>query len=79
MKALLVALGAGLGAPARYLLDQMIPKAKGIPWATLLVNTLGSFILGWIILRGTSWSLLLGTGFAGALDRKSTRLNSSHT
>ena len=78
MKALLVALGAGLGAPARYLLDQMIPKAKGIPWATLLVNTLGSFILGWIILRGTSWSLLLGTGFAGAFTTWSTFAMETH-
>lgn len=78
MKALLVALGAGLGAPARYVLDQMIPKSKGIPWATLLVNTLGSFILGWIILRGTSWSLLLGTGFAGAFTTWSTFAMETH-
>lgn len=45
--AILVALGGGLGATARFLLDSAIPaemKAR-FPWGTWLINVSGSFIL----------------------------------
>ena len=71
MTALLVALGAAVGAPLRYLTDVVL-KARfgdGFPWGTLAVNVAGSFLLGllagWPAPAGVT--ALLGTGFCGAL------------
>ena len=48
MRALLIALGAGIGAPARYLIDKEVKKIHRslIPLETLAINTVGSFVLG---------------------------------
>ena len=67
MSWLLVALGAAVGAPLRYvaavLLDGRLPRG------TILVNWVGSLLLGWFTgLALTSDALaLLGTGFCGGL------------
>lgn len=65
MTALLVALGAAVGAAARYLVGQALPGRRG----TLLVNVLGSFALGVVSARTTPTAAsyaLLATGFCGA-------------
>lgn len=74
MRALLVALGAGFGAPARYVIDYYIKKSRTsvIPYETLGINILGSFILGLVIDGNQNTSLLIGTGFAGAFTTWST-------
>jgi fluoride exporter len=41
-----VAAGGVLGSVARYLVSLLIPSAFGFPFATLLVNVTGSFIIG---------------------------------
>ena len=42
-----IALGAALGAPARYGMAQVIHVAAGsFPWATFVTNISGSFVLG---------------------------------
>ena len=46
MKILLVALGSGLGGGLRYLAALWIGPTKGLPWATLAVNVVGSLLLG---------------------------------
>jgi len=46
MRTLLVILGAGIGAPARFAIDQYIRKFTDKPYGILLVNVLGSFVLG---------------------------------
>jgi len=48
MTILLIALGAAVGAPARYLTDRTIQSrhATVFPWGTFTVNVFGSFILG---------------------------------
>lgn len=72
MRALYVALGAGIGAPARYLVDQYFRKFTDKPWGTFTVNILGSFLLGMTFASQEHWHDLLGIGFAGAFTTWST-------
>jgi CrcB protein len=75
MTVLLVAAGAAVGAPLRYLLDRYIQRSRNsvFPWGTLAVNVAGSFLLG--LLTGTTdrtITLLVGVGFCGAFTTYST-------
>ncbi|WP_306213059.1 fluoride efflux transporter CrcB [Actinoplanes sp. RD1] len=74
MTILLVALGAAVGAPLRYLTDRSLKTGDGFPWGTLTVNVAGSLILGIVLgLPLDPWLVsLLGTGFCGALTTYST-------
>lgn len=67
MSALLVALGAAVGAPTRYLAGLWLDRR--LHWGTLLVNLSGSFILGLVIGAAVDghWFALLGSGFCGGL------------
>ena len=67
MTALLVALGAAVGAPVRYVAGHLLDDRW--PWGTVLVNWAGSFLLGLFVARGLSGDALalLGTGFCGGL------------
>jgi len=74
--ALLVAIGAALGAPLRYLTDRLIQSRAGsrFPLGTLTVNVSGSLLLGVIagLSAGPGWAALLGSGFCGTLTTYST-------
>lgn len=76
MTVLLIALGAAVGAPLRYLTDRAVQSRHGsaFPWGTLTVNVVGSLLLGalvgWPV--GPEVGALLGTGFCGALTTYST-------
>ncbi len=76
MTFLLVALGAAVGAPLRYLTDRYVQAryGTGFPWGTLAVNVTGSLILGLVLGLPLSPGLtaLIGTGFCGALTTYST-------
>lgn len=67
MTVLLVALGAGVGAPTRLAVARVLDGRTH--WGTLLVNLLGSALLGWLVGHGVGHDALalLGTGFCGAL------------
>lgn len=74
MTALLVVLGAMIGAPARYLIDRALTRDSLFPWGTLTVNVIGSFLLGFLAASAVSSPVfhLLGTGLCGALTTYST-------
>ncbi|MFL6120530.1 fluoride efflux transporter CrcB [Actinophytocola sp.] len=78
MTAVLVFLGAAVGAPLRYLTDRLVQSRHEslFPWGTFAVNLAGCLVLGGLTGAGTAVSspvlALAGTGFCGALTTYST-------
>lgn len=72
MRTLYVILGAAIGAPARFAIDQYIRKFTNKPYGIFLVNVLGSFLLG-VTFKSTEHTHdLIAIGFAGAFTTWST-------
>ncbi|MED4865962.1 fluoride efflux transporter CrcB [Heyndrickxia faecalis] len=76
LNGIFIAIGAFFGAVSRFSLSQWINRlfpAK-FPLATFFINLSGSFMLGLLFgaRAGSSWRLLLGTGFLGAFTTFST-------
>jgi len=77
---LYVALGGAFGAVGRYLVSGWIQDLSGsfFPWGTVAVNSLGSYLLGFVLQAGISggmsseYRLLLAVGFLGAFTTFST-------
>jgi len=67
MEGLLISLGGALGAVFRYAVGQLLGKTS-FPWETLVVNALGSFVLGVVLfgVRNADVLLLVSVGFCGA-------------
>ena len=81
MNILFVFVGAGLGGVARYLVSELASRHLPVyfPFGTLIVNLLGSIILGFLIfgfdekeLLSHRLKLFLGIGFCGGLTTFST-------
>lgn len=68
MEGVLISVGGALGAVFRYSVGQLLRRTS-FPWATLLVNAVGTAILGAVVfgIEDTGTSLLVGVGFCGAL------------
>ena len=78
----ILAVGAGsfLGGAGRYLVSlAMKSVSKGFPWATLVINLMGCFLIGllWGVFskngtEGNNWSLFLTVGVCGGFTTFST-------
>jgi fluoride exporter len=72
MRTLYIILGAAIGAPARFAIDQYLRKITNRPYGIFFVNVLGSFLLG-LTFRSTDHTHdLIAIGFAGAFTTWST-------
>ena len=78
---LLVALGGAVGSVVRYLVGRMVESS--FPWGTLLVNIVGSVVIGVLVglvsraVLSADMKLMLMTGFCGGLTTFSTFANES--
>jgi CrcB protein len=72
MNTLYVILGAALGAPARFAIDQYIRKFTEKPYGIFLVNVIGSFVIGLTYTKTEHMHDLFAVGFAGAFTTWST-------
>lgn len=81
MNVLLVAFGSACGGAARYLMGLIVPAISTFPLATLMINVIGSFLIGLIsglLVRFTSGAavealrLVLVVGFCGGFTTFST-------
>jgi CrcB protein len=71
---LLVAAGGAVGCVARFGVSTAFPT-RDFPWATLLVNIVGAFVLGFLILPAgmdKNARLLVGVGLLGGFTTLST-------
>ena len=78
---LAVAIGGAVGACLRYGVNELAVNVlgKSFPFGTLLVNILGSFVLGWLyalfssgVLAVSPWRALIAIGLIGAFTTFST-------
>jgi CrcB protein len=72
MNLLLIILGASIGAPTRYAIDQYLRRFTTKPYGTFSVNVLGSLLIGLTFNSSESVNGLLAIGFAGAFTTWST-------
>jgi CrcB protein len=75
--AYLVGTGGAIGAVLRYLVADLVVRWQGptrFPTSTLVVNVIGSFVLGVVLFSGygEETTLLVGTGACGAFTTYSS-------
>ncbi len=68
----MVMLGAAVGAPARFLIDQYFRKFTDKPIGTFSVNVIGSFLIGLAYSSTERLYDFAAIGFAGAFTTWST-------
>lgn len=72
MKLTLIVLGAAIGGPMRFVIDQKIRTYTTRPYGIFAVNILGSFLLGLTYGKVEEGFDLFAIGFAGAFTTWST-------
>ncbi len=65
-------MGASLGAPLRFAIDQYIKRFTDKPYGIFFVNVIGSFIIGLTFTQNENIYDFLAVGFAGAFTTWST-------
>src|SRR5688572_31291893 len=84
-KTILIALAGLIGTLLRYWLSGFVARQYGetFPWGTMAVNLIGCLVTGAVFFLTEERFLVSPTVrtviLIGLLDRKSTRLNSSHS
>jgi CrcB protein len=80
-KLFIIGLGGFLGSVSRFLLSKVIQEQSNsnFPWGTMVINILGSFLLGVIFalsvkhsILNPTWRNFLAVGFCGAFTTFST-------
>ena len=66
MRLLYFVLASGMGAVTRYLIDTQLRRLYSFPTGILIVNTIGSFLLGVVARESTTIAFAI-VGFCGAL------------
>jgi fluoride exporter len=70
-----ISIAAIVGANLRYLVSRVAAKGLGLvfPYGTLIINIIGSFVVGWFVIWTTEkalvdprWRLLVVIGFCGS-------------
>ncbi|GEL76689.1 fluoride efflux transporter FluC [Tenuibacillus multivorans] len=75
MNLILIALGGALGSIARFEAANLFKKNSHFPYSTLIINLMGSALLGVCfatLLKTSSWFVFLAVGFLGAFTTFST-------
>jgi CrcB protein len=72
MNMALIVLGAAVGGPLRFVVDQEIRKYTTKPYGIFTVNIIGSFLLGLTYGKVEAGFELFAIGFAGAFTTWST-------
>jgi CrcB protein len=72
MNMALILMGAAIGGPLRFVVDQQIRRYTTKPYGIFTVNILGSFLLGLTYGRAEQGFDLFAIGFAGAFTTWST-------
>ena len=72
MKMVLILLGAAIGGPLRFVVDQQIRRYTTQPYGIFTVNIVGSFLLGLTYGKVEAGFELFAIGFAGAFTTWST-------
>jgi CrcB protein len=72
MRTFYIIIGAAIGAPTRFVIDQYIRRFTTAPYGIFLINVVGSFIIGLTYQRTTYIHDLIAIGFAGAFTTWST-------
>jgi CrcB protein len=72
MRFLLVAIGAALGAPTRFLIDNRFRKITDQPLGIFTINILGSFLIGLTLGTDEHWHDLFAIGYIGTFTTWST-------
>lgn len=72
MNILLFSIGAALGSPLRFWLDNIFRPKYKFPLGIFIANLIGSFLIGFIAEGAISQSEFLLLGFCGALTTWST-------
>lgn len=72
MNYILVAIGAAIGAPARFLIDARFRRYTDKPFGIFFINVTGSFLLGLTLGTTEHWHDLLAIGFLGSFTTWST-------
>ena len=69
---LLVSLGAAIGAPARFWIDNFFRPKYVFPVGIMVANIVGSFAIGLLVNASKSLTALFAIGFCGAFTTWST-------